>query len=215
MKKRIIFTWLCVCMVSFVVLAGCGGNSGSGNSSTSTPDYAKTLDRGTWDGDTYTNDSVGITLEKPSDWIVMSDADLATMMNVGADIMNESGASFNQKLTEMVQFSEMGVGEPVYGSNILVEYMNLELARISNITEEAYFATLKKQLEPITSLKYEFGELEKMTVSGTEFFTFRMKETTMNVEQRQLYRKVGKFMVAISLTARGEETIEDMLAWFK
>jgi hypothetical protein len=54
-----------------------------------TPPEGGVLMRGTWNGRTYTSDYLGLSLTTPAGWTVATDQEIAAVMGVGMDFMQE------------------------------------------------------------------------------------------------------------------------------
>lgn len=74
MKKRLA---LLLAAVMALALVACG-------------ETAKTDEfvRGSWEGNVYTNDSIGLAVTVPESWAVASDEDLAVMMGIAIEQSN-------------------------------------------------------------------------------------------------------------------------------
>ncbi len=95
---------LCACLI--VAIAGCGKkeetksetntevadaktDSVGDNKKEETAEKTKEFSLGSWDGKVYKNDFLGLQYNEPETWSHSSDEEIAKMMNVGKEMLND------------------------------------------------------------------------------------------------------------------------------
>ena len=91
---------------------------------------AKKIERGTISGDTYTNDSIGITFEKPSDWTYASDDQLAEMMGEGFDANDLDDTE--KALVEAACVFDMVASNDSTGESVQIYFMNILIPELAH-----------------------------------------------------------------------------------
>ena len=91
--------------------------------------------RGVWNNDIYTNEYLGLRFVLPYSWFAASDAEMAELMGLGAEIMQSAGTSLPDELWDTIDTSlhEMMATSMFAGANvqILFERLGFPLGRIS------------------------------------------------------------------------------------
>ena len=87
--KRLLSLILCaVMLVSFI---GCTDNNvtpGTDNDANASNKKVE-LSRGKIEGDTYKSEYLGLEFTKPSSWVFSTDEEIASSMNIGADMLGD------------------------------------------------------------------------------------------------------------------------------
>jgi ABC-type glycerol-3-phosphate transport system substrate-binding protein len=188
MKKKMIIAIVVVLLVA--MLAGCGGDANG----------AKKLVRGSWAGDTYTNEYLNLTFTMPEGWSSMSDEQLATLMGLSADNLAAAGVEVNKEMLELMTIVDMQAQDPMTGNNVLVNIENIGKMAKNVVSEEDYIDLTREQLEE--AYGYTFSDYTTETVAG-ETYTMAKGEVTMSgiaMSQYFYVRKVDKYMLAIIVT---------------
>lgn len=168
---------------------------------------------GTVSGQTYVSEFGEFQFTAPEGWVYATDEEILNMMNLGKEYLSDK-----QKLS-----AELGKQKTVYdamaqdaktGCNVMVMYENLALSLGgTNYTAEDYADVVSKQL-PESGLPYVVGEKKTVTVCEKEFV--RLDATAdyqgVKIAQSYLLRKIGKYMLAISVTAPQGSNTEDIIA---
>lgn len=139
---------------------------------------APKIDLGKVEGNTYTHDYFGFTMELPEDWLVADEDELLAAMEAGADFMaegnKEKGEAFDfaslksLNLFLTYQYPLGTVGNP----NIICVAEKVSILQgIKNSRD--YLNIVKTQLEA-TSLLYTFGEFGEETLGGKQFSTLAL-----------------------------------------
>ena len=174
--------------------------SSSDTASDTTDDTPDTLTRGTIYNDVYRNTFVNITFAKPKDMIFATDAEIAQMLNITKEQLNDDKLFENAAITSIIDFM---VTDPRTNNNINATYEDLSKANATNITIEQYVGIFKDNINAMASgYQYTFSDLEEITL-GTETYHKLVASVTVNgisMQQGIYFRKVDKYMVSISVT---------------
>ena len=216
MKKLIA---ILMCAVILFSLGACSGGNGDGENTppvstseadTSTPDTTKEktdeaqIARGTISGDVYTNDFVGITFTKPTEWSYLTDKEISETVNIGQNALDLS--VIEKALTETATVYDMATRDD-YGNSVMVCYENTMLTALREITIDEYEQNVKVNLESITEIDYEFQSSEDISLGDTSFRRIIFSATVNDVEMTQAYyaKVMGKYVITFIVTAVTED----------
>ncbi len=210
--KKIIAIIMCLALV--ISLAACSNNNGGDVDATVTPDaevvdstnetkdepVAKTLSRGSIDGDVYTNDFIDITFTKPADWTYLSDAEMAETLNAGQKIMDIS--ALEMALSKTATIYDMSASN-ADGNSIMVCYENTMLTALREVTAEEYAGYLEDGLKKVEGYTYERVSSEQISLGNAEFTKLLYSVTVDGVEITQAYyiKTVGKYAISVIATS--------------
>lgn len=186
--KKLLLLVITICMLG--TLAGCGSR-----------DTEKKLSRGTIEGDVYTSEFADIKFTKPENWVYSTDEEIAQVMNVGAEILEQS--EFEKNAAELTTVYDMMVKDVLWGNNVSVGFENLQLSQASNITVEQYIDTIKTlMVQQASAMNYEFGDTAEVAL-GEQTYT-RLPAigsySGISFEQYMYLRKEGTYMIVITVS---------------
>lgn len=213
MKKAIKNIALMACAVAMLfTLSGCGKEES--NKEANKPEEQKTqFSMGKWEDNVYTNDFLGLKFKLPEGWKYSSDEEIAEMMNLGSELLNDD----QKKALEVSKLNNayyMVANNPNTGNNVSI----ISEKPAMEVTTEFYINQLKTQLQNVSSIKYEIGETSKETVSGIECDALTVKASMSGVTMVQKYYvyKVDKYVVGIIATSTsGEQGINEIMNSFE
>ncbi len=168
---------------------------------------------GKWNGNAYTNDFLGLKFNLPQGWTALSDAEIAQMMNVGAELLNDDQKALAQ-MAELTAVYYMVAKNPNTGNNVTI-YSEKQFTEVS---AESYIEALKTQLSAVQSINYEVTESSKENVSGIECNTLTLNANMSGVKMIQKYYiyKIDKYIIGIIATStNGETGINEIASCFK
>ena len=89
--------------------------------------------RGTWDGDTFTSNQLGISFTKPDGWLVATDEEMAGIMGLGMEMMDLEFTPEMLELAGLTTIHDMVVSNPETGAmvQIMAERLVFPNTRIS------------------------------------------------------------------------------------
>ncbi|MDR2933017.1 MAG: hypothetical protein LBV27_07910 [Oscillospiraceae bacterium] len=240
MKKTLIPV-LAAMLSSLVILGGCnttpaGSESGQSSSTASVssqeasaPQSEDTVDsqpesaadtkstptRGIWEDDTYTNDYAHITFTMPDGWVYANDDEIAALMNVGAEMLRDSGLNFSDKLLELQTIYDMMAQDKSTGSNVIILFENMNmLVGGSQYTEDDYLDALKTQLTTADVYDYKFGEPMDATISGETYRCIEAEAADIGATQYYYVRRNGNYMIGMIISLFGGTEIDDITSNF-
>lgn len=211
-------------LMAAVLLAGCGGGASSsvaqpaGDSSAAssevvssqTPqsvadssvpdDSGEPLVRGTWDGDTYSNEHFGVSFTLPADWVAGTEADLAAMMNISVDLLEGSEEEYPTELLEQATiFDMMATGDGV--GNVMVMLENLSVYPLGILmSADNYIESLKQNLETNYAGQVEIGDSYQDTLGAHDYTVVPVTYTQAGTEQYMYVRKQSSYIVVVAIT---------------
>ena len=122
------------------------------------------FDRGQWEGEQYINNFADIKFNLPEGWEKASDEDIAKLMNVGSEFLNEDQQKFAE-LAEQTTVYGMVVNDPVTRANVMISIEK----PILKLTPESYLTSVKQQLEIVEAMEYEVGEQFTTEIAGDKY----------------------------------------------
>ena len=172
------------------------------------------LDLGTVDGNTYTNETLGLRCELGDNWYVYSETELASLMGVVADSLSDSiiGDAIDHNQSVTVFFA---MDTTTYGN------INITISKdsMSALGEENFVALMVPQLKPLL----EQSGFENVTCTEAEFEFAGQTHTGiditatvqgMTVYERQVYLMADSCMYVVTATAYEENGAQAMLDTF-
>lgn len=178
------------------------------------PEYSS----GTTDNNVYTSKFAGFKITSPGGtWEFKDEATILALMDImvdETDILSE-----DEKMLEIAKKTtiyDAMLSDAQTGSNIIVMYENLSVTNSLLISEKQYCGVLKNQLTSTDS--YTVGEAYKTKLVGKDFYRLDVSTTinSITVNQSYIIRKIGKYMLAVCITAGAgsTQTVDSMLTMF-
>ncbi len=198
MKKVIKNTLLIILVASMLfLLAGCGAKDVTTNNEEEKTE-SKEFSMGKWENNVYTNDFLGLKFNLPEGWSYSSDEEIAEMMDLGTDLLNDE-QKMAAEVSKLTSAYYMVANDPNTGNNVVL----LSEKPLIDLTVDSYLSQLKNQLTSVDSIKYEMGEEGKETIANKEFTTLTSTATMNNVTMIQKYYvyKLDKYFVSIIATS--------------
>ena len=143
---------------------------------------------GTWNGNTYINEFLGVNFKKPSSWVKADDDDLTTDMGM------------------MVQ-------DQTTGDNVIVQFEDLP----SGATAELIYENLKTGLEAVETMNYSVGELKTEDLAGKTFKTVTASVNYSGISMVQKYYILvhGDRAGYIIITVTDASRLNTILSYFE
>ncbi|HAM78949.1 MAG TPA: hypothetical protein DCP61_07210 [Treponema sp.] len=179
----------------------------------STGNAAAEFSTGEWYGNVYTNDFIGIKYELPQGWEKYGDEEIAEIMNLGKEFLNDNQKKYAE-LSKLTTVYHILTNNPATSDTICLITEKTFLGISANL----YAKRLKRELEAVDSLKYEVDEISTKEIAGKKFTALKTKVSTPMSSITQVYYcyRLGKYMVCIIATSKkGDEGIEAMLKAFR
>lgn len=164
-------------------------------------DKTVTVVRGEQDGNVYTNSSVNVTFTKTDEMIFWTDEEIAELMQIGLDQLKNG-----EDLAELVDVAliyEFNASDPSTNNGVMLVIENLAYTGSTKWSEEQYMQVSINQIKSQTNMNYSFSEISEKKL-GKENYTFveaTVKTGLSAISQYIYVRKVGKYMLQISITS--------------
>ncbi len=186
MKKS--FSLLLIFVITAVSLCSCAmfGNTN--------------LMRGTITDNTYTNTSLGITLTLPDGWRFYSTSEIASVMNITKEILEDPDILDSTDISTFMDFMAVDAKET---NNINMSIENLATTGNQNLSDEELLAMLQEQVQQqLPSAQYTFSQSTTVTLGNGQFLKTEAQCTYLGIHMSQyIYiRKLGNHAVAITAT---------------
>ncbi|MCL2408843.1 MAG: hypothetical protein FWC96_04420 [Oscillospiraceae bacterium] len=107
--------------------------------------------RGVWEDNVFTSEYLGLRFVMPHSWVATTDADIADLMGLGADMMAISGIEIPGEFWDMFDLRvliDMVAGNPIAGSSVKIAFERLTFP-VRGISAAEYIALTAEQLEQI------------------------------------------------------------------
>lgn len=212
--KKVLKSMLAIVLAASMlfVLSGCGNKN---EEKTGVEEEAKTVEfsMGSWNDNVYSNDFLGLKFKLPNGWKYSSDEEIAEMMNLGAELLNDEQKAAAE-VSKLNSAYYMVANDPNTGDNISVisEKPSME------VTTEFYINQLKTQLQNVDSISYKIEETSKETVAGKECDALTVSARMSGIEMTQKYYiyKVDKYVICIiSTSTSGDQKINEIMKNFE
>ena len=161
------------------------------------------FERGTVEGNVYTNEFCGLTFETPDDWTIYSDEQIKETMGVG---LEAGGSSLDaDKLVESAVCDFAAVNQGI-GESIAFTFENASKFP-ENYTMDQYISAFKlstKAAMPNADIDWHMDG-EKAELCGIEFDTFgsdvKIEEYGLDITQEYCLAEVNGYMLSIAYTS--------------
>ncbi len=209
--KKILISIAIILTMTATLLGGCADDNADNNSNS-------TFSRGTITDNVYSSEYSGLTFTPPnSDWIYASDEEMASMMNVSVDILNDVGISASQEEINAVTIYDMIAQDPYSGTNVIILYENLSLVQDGlSYSAEDYLQASNEMLEQ-TGFYDNFSATNEVTLCGETYVSQNITGNMNGVATNQYYftRRIDDYMLSIIISLFGNQyDIDSMLANF-
>lgn len=219
--KKVLKSMLAIVLTASMLfaLSGCGNKeeekTTNDNEKTNVEQENKTVEfsMGSWSDNVYSNDFLGLKFKLPNGWKYSSDEEIAEMMNLGAELLNDEQKAAAE-VSKLNSAYYMVANDPNTGDNISI----ISEKPAMEVTTEFYINQLKTQLQNVNTINYEIGETSKETVAGKECDTLTVDASMSGVKMTQRYYiyKVDKYVICIiSTSTSGEQKINDIMKNFE
>lgn len=168
---------------------------------------------GEWNNNVYTNDFLGLKFNLPEGWSYSSDEEIAEMMNLGVELLNDDQKAAAE-ISKLSAVYYMVAQSPNKVSNVNI----LSEKQLTDITTEEYINAVKTQLLSVQSINYEVVGTSEGKIGNIQTNTVTLKANTSGVEIAQKYcvYKIDKYIVCIIATsANGETGINEIMECFE
>lgn len=219
--KKVLKSMLAIVLTASMlfVLSGCGNKeeekTTNDNEKINVEQENKTVEfsMGSWSDNVYSNDFLGLKFKLPNGWKYSSDEEIAEMMNLGTELLNDEQKAAAE-ISKLNNAYYMVANDPNTGDNISI----ISEKPAMEVTTEFYINQLKTQLQNVNTINYEIGETSKETVAGKECDTLTVDASMSGVKMTQRYYiyKVDKYVICIiSTSTSGEQKINDIMKNFE
>ena len=220
MKKtlKVLLVLVMLCAVT-LTLVGCGNDEDTNKDNTvnnesnvnnNNEETTVEISRGEWQGNKYVNDFAGVTFNLPEGWAKYSDEEIAQLMNIGVETLNED----QQKLAELAEQSGvygMVVNDPSTAANIMVMIEKPVL----KVTPDYYLSSIKQQLEAVDAMDYEVGETYTTKIANEDYYALDAVVAGYPISQHYFIKAVDDCFVAIIVTTTAEGQLEEIVNCFE
>jgi|GEM_PF-3333372 len=186
---------LCVLLSAFVLFASSCG--------TVIPERAA-FTKGTIDNNVYENKLAGIRFSPGPAWTFSSEESLLKMNGIDESLAGDDDA-VTEKLNELTTIYDMTAEDERQGISVAVTFENMSLyVGGSDATVDEYVLKLKGELEKTFEnydVKVTLGDSVKIVDDEYSQVDVLMTVADSAVEQFYYVRKVGDFIISISITA--------------
>ncbi len=127
---------------------------------------------GTWDGLTFTNPWLNLTIPFPEDSYVYTEEEMKAVLGAGQDVLINNGTYTESQLAlaEALTVYDFMVTLPDGNSNVQIAYENVKLTTGGKgIKAEDYLKLVSSQLSSITDMKYQMDDVSQVEIAGQAF----------------------------------------------
>ena len=155
---------------------------------------------GQWNGEVYTNSSLGMSLTLPEGWQIGTQEEIDAVENAGQQVTGNTDSSSD------VSNYELYIYNPNTGSAIAM--MTENLADFGEVTAQQYAETLSEQLLSYQDqgIAYNLNPIGTKTIGTTEFVSFdgTAEYQSNNIYQCYAIAENGGCMITMIITGPSE-----------
>lgn len=195
------------------LLTGCGNNTAKEVENNTNQTAKEAIARGVIDANNvYTSEFADITFTLPEGLRYADDAEIASMMNVGAEIISANKEDVTE-LLEQTALYDMVAKDDIYGTSVMVMFEKATL----NVDEEYYLKKVGDGLEAVTDMGYEVeDEVKTEKLGGKEYKTLTATIPTYGLTQKYYTEKIDGYFVNILVTYYDDYVdVNELLANFQ
>lgn len=171
----------------------------------------KTFERGKWEDDVYTSEFANIKFRLPVGWEYSSDEEIAEMMNIGVEALNDDQQAMS-KLAEQTSVYDMVANDPSTGASVMVMFEKTPM----KVTTDFYIDKLKSGLEEVETLNYTIGDVTTENIGGDEYTVLNTTIPAYNMVQKYYVKQDGKYFIDILITyIEGKTELNSVLGNFE
>ena len=219
-------------LITLLSLAACGGNDAEVDTDADSDNNIITeeatvqeeedstsaaITRGEISGDKYVNEFIGVTFEKPSDWIFLSDDEIQDTLNYGLAVLDDE--NLEKTLAEAME--ENANAYDMYamdsnGNSVIVAYENTILTSGRKLSAETYIETLCNNFDIQSAIDYTVESQDTVMLGSSEFVRLIVTDEANGVAFRQAYyaKAIGKYIATfiVTLTTIDLQGVEAMFS---
>ena len=198
MKKSLkILAIVASLVLVLTLLTGCGNNTTNEAENKTNQTAKEQIARGVIDeNNVYTSEYADITFKLPEGWAFSTDEQIANMMSVGVEALNDEKDNL-EKILEQTALYDMVANDQTTGASVMVMFEK----SLMNVNEEYYLNNVKKGLETVTNMGYEVSdEITKEKVGGKEYSSITAKVPAYNMVQKYYVEKKGDYFIGMIIT---------------
>ena len=170
---------------------------------------------GSWNGNVYSNEFLGLCYTLPDSWVYASDEELLEMVDIAVsnDILSDE-VKLSAELGKSRMVYGMAAQDPVGGSSVQVMFMNLE--GLGEVSEEECARQITEMQESIldesSGITLTVEDSYRAPLGGKNFLVVPIKLNMSGVTARQqIYIQLsGNYGMMIYITALADRDIETM-----
>lgn len=176
----------------------------------------KEFSRGYVDEDgAYINAFSGFGISLPDEWVLASDEELAEIMDMGQELLNDE-QQFKTQIAKLTTIYDLMAGRRDGTANVVVMYENLALhIGGTAVTEAEYLDALTEELAALEALTYEIGDRYEAELADIGFDVLEVEAPDYGVSQSYYAARMGKYMLCIVFTNTAQPAIGDLADRFE
>lgn len=171
-----------------------------------------TAERGTFDGNVYTNESMGIQVTFPEGCTMYSDEEIAQVVGNGSDIMEEAYDSDTIENSLSGTIYDVIAVTADQSANIQIVMEDTEVTAGKELDADLYAKAMVNSLKTAyTSAGVNIGEptITEETLGGLDFTVVSVSVNGMTQEYHT--HKVGKYMLVFTMTYTDGAAVQEFL----
>jgi len=198
-----------------LMLTACGDSNGESEengegAAVETSDASEagfSMQRGEWDGDTFTNVYSEISFDLPEGFTTLSDDMLEGMMGIGMDLMSEDLSDAERQLADMAIDTMVVVDVSIsnWQDSVTVIYSS-DLVMFDHDDLDSYLRAQVESREVSFDVEATY-ELSSQTIGGNTFHSLVLEYDWMGGVYREmmLVRQEGNYLISISIVSQNPE----------
>lgn len=215
MKKYLIYFLIAAAMV--LSLTACGSKKTEQETETTAKEEEIPFSTGTWDGMTFTNPWLKLSITLPEKSYIYTEADMALVLGEGQKILVNNGNFTDSQLkeAEKINVYDFMAALPDGGGNVQLTYENIRYTTMGKgVSEEDYLKAIASQLSAITNMKFKIGSQETVTIADRTFVKLPVALEDGTSCQDYYSLRQGDYMATLTVTypPQGKSVADDLIS---
>ncbi len=170
---------------------------------------------GSWDGNTFHNETTGITFQCPESWTIYSNEELAQNLGIDASLFTEEGA---KELASAAVFADFMAIDTATGNNISLMYENLDVTSpLVDVSLEEYADIVYAQAAGSSDATYTEGEKETRTLWGKDCILVPLYGSISGIDfaQYMILFEEGPLVGLVTVSCFDGTDVDTFLGYFE
>lgn len=175
----------------------------------------KDVTRGTWENNVFTNTYYGYDFSLPDGWVVISNEEIANLLQTAAEIYCDNSI-WQTEILRSRYLIDTVVNDPVTGNEVSIRIVNLgAYFGDSRFTEYHFYENIKKNGQRSEELLLTLNAPVDLQIGDKSYMFIQGYNHIFETDQYYILRKQGGFLLEIKVMFFDGTSIDEILRHFK